>query len=246
MSDGHLIWRRPTIANYDRVGGETALKKGDGDMLKVRGPAMGCAVVMQGKLPRIHHDLALADRLLGRYITHQALRALGAQERITMVTSFRPKDPFKADDSVLETVRPISNLSELYFEFSEYRMAVLEERIRKQLAAIRERHRGGKSFSSEEFKSFLTMKFLKSESNPEECPAGLLAQALADSILQLLVVLYGYELRYFMIDVQIYSVRYNIGVDFEVQGHIVEAGEGLEYGKNYEGYWDGEKFVFQV
>ncbi|KAL9049099.1 MAG: hypothetical protein Q9162_007393 [Coniocarpon cinnabarinum] len=128
------------------VGGETALKKGDGETLKVRGPAMGCAVVMQG-----------------RYITHQALRALGAQERITMVTSFRPKDPTVKDDSVLTTVRPISNLSELFFEFGEYRLAMLEERIRQKLTNIRDRARLGKPFAIADFKAFLEeqQKFLE-------------------------------------------------------------------------------------
>ncbi|KAJ7607101.1 hypothetical protein DFH06DRAFT_1275273 [Mycena polygramma] len=29
-------------------------------------------------------------------------------------------------------------------------------------------------------------------------------------------------------------------------GHVVEGGETLEYGKNYDGYWDGEKFVNQL
>jgi hypothetical protein len=29
-------------------------------------------------------------------------------------------------------------------------------------------------------------------------------------------------------------------------GHIMEAGEGLEYGKNHDGYWDGEQFIKQV
>ncbi|KAJ7127915.1 hypothetical protein C8R44DRAFT_911203 [Mycena epipterygia] len=29
-------------------------------------------------------------------------------------------------------------------------------------------------------------------------------------------------------------------------GHLVEGGETLEYGKNYDGYWDGEKFVKQL
>ncbi|KAJ6483914.1 hypothetical protein C8R45DRAFT_829902 [Mycena sanguinolenta] len=29
-------------------------------------------------------------------------------------------------------------------------------------------------------------------------------------------------------------------------GHLQEGGESLEYGKTYEGYWDGEKFVNQV
>jgi hypothetical protein len=29
-------------------------------------------------------------------------------------------------------------------------------------------------------------------------------------------------------------------------GHIEDAGEGMEYGKNYEGYWDGARFIKQV
>ncbi|KAK5122458.1 hypothetical protein LTR85_004042 [Meristemomyces frigidus] len=120
------------------VGGETALRTADGDVMKVRGPQMGCAVVMQG-----------------RYITHQALRALGAQERITMVTSFRPKSPFLADDSVLTTVRGISDLSELYYEYGRYRLEMLEERIRVQLKHLREAHTAGKKTYTKAIKLFL-------------------------------------------------------------------------------------------
>jgi hypothetical protein len=29
-------------------------------------------------------------------------------------------------------------------------------------------------------------------------------------------------------------------------GYIIDAGEELEYGKSYEGYWDGTKFMMQV
>ncbi|KAJ7205486.1 hypothetical protein GGX14DRAFT_367159 [Mycena pura] len=31
-----------------------------------------------------------------------------------------------------------------------------------------------------------------------------------------------------------------------VDGHMVEAGEGMDYGKNHEGWWNGEKFVEQI
>ncbi|MCJ1253142.1 hypothetical protein MMC24_000949 [Lignoscripta atroalba] len=120
------------------IGGETALKTGNGDIMKVRGPQMGCAVVLQG-----------------RYIEHQALRALGATERITMVTSFRPRSPTLPDDTVLTTVRPISDLSELYFQFSEYRLEILEERIRNQLKKMRETKRGGKRTNTGSLKIFL-------------------------------------------------------------------------------------------
>jgi len=92
--------------------------------------------------------------LQGRYIEHQALRALGATERITMVTSFRPRCPALPDDTVLTTVRPISNLAELYFQFSEYRLEILEERIRDQLKLLRECNKGGKKINTTRLKKF--------------------------------------------------------------------------------------------
>jgi hypothetical protein len=121
------------------VGGETALRTATGEVLKVRGPQMGCGVVLQGK-----------------YITHQALRALGAQERITAVTSFRPKNPLARDDSSLRTVRPISNLNELYYDFSEYRLQIMGDRIETRLRAMRHRRRGGKKIDTVALKGFLT------------------------------------------------------------------------------------------
>jgi hypothetical protein len=120
------------------IGGETALRKGDGEVMKVRGPAMGHAVVLQG-----------------RYIEHQALRALGGSERITMVTSFRPKSAFIKDDTVLTTVRAISDLSELYSQYAEYRLEMLEERVRAHLKAIRDRKRARRSFDTAGTKAFM-------------------------------------------------------------------------------------------
>jgi hypothetical protein len=98
----------------------------------------GCAVILQG-----------------RYIEHQALRALGTSERITMVTSFRPRNPMVRDDTVLTTVRPISNLSELYHQFSQYRLEILEERIRLQLKELRESSASGRRIATSKLKSFL-------------------------------------------------------------------------------------------
>lgn len=98
----------------------------------------GCAVILQG-----------------RYITHQALRALGAQERITSVTSFRPRSPYLKDDTVLTTVRPISELPKLYYEFGEYRLAMLEERLRTQLRVMRDNNGAGKKLDTKSFKKFL-------------------------------------------------------------------------------------------
>ena len=91
----------------------------------------------------------------GRYIAHQALRALGSKERITSVTSFKAKDPLVKDDSNLNTTRGISDVAELYYEFGEYRLEMLEERIRAKLKTIRKHHTAGKRFDECSFKAFL-------------------------------------------------------------------------------------------
>lgn len=118
----------------DMIGGETAICTASGDVLRVRGPTMGCAVILQG-----------------RYITHQALQALGAKERITAVTSWRPRSPFVKDDSELRTVRPVSNLGELYPSFIDYRLDIVEQRIRQH----REHLAHGQPFDTRENKRFL-------------------------------------------------------------------------------------------
>ncbi|KAM0327634.1 hypothetical protein ACHAQA_005927 [Verticillium albo-atrum] len=100
------------------IGGETAVRTPSGEIMKIRGPSMGTAVVLQG-----------------RYIEHQALKAFGGSERISMVTSFRAKSPFLKDESVLTGVRGISNLSDLYTQYTEYRLEILEERIRARRKA---------------------------------------------------------------------------------------------------------------
>jgi hypothetical protein len=120
------------------VGGETALRTANGDVIRVRGPTEGCAVILQG-----------------RYITHQALRALGAKERITAVTSWRPRSPFVKDDSVLRTVRPVSDLKELYPDFAEYRLEIMEQRIRRAREELRFHREAGDRFDTLGHKAFL-------------------------------------------------------------------------------------------
>lgn len=72
-----------------------------------------------------------------------------------MVTSFRPKNPLLRDDTVLTTVRPISDLGELYAQFSEYRLEMLEERIRAELKAIRASRAAGRAVATSRLKAFL-------------------------------------------------------------------------------------------
>jgi hypothetical protein len=140
------------------IGGETAIMTGDGEIRKIRGPSMVC-LSRHGDLGKdgvlITFLQGCAAVLQGRYITHQALRALGATERITAVTSFRPKNPHLRDDTVLSTVRPISDLSTLYYEFSEYRLEMLVGRFQDQLKKLRVNNRAGKKTAVKQLKQFM-------------------------------------------------------------------------------------------
>ncbi|KAH7370941.1 hypothetical protein BKA65DRAFT_522461 [Rhexocercosporidium sp. MPI-PUGE-AT-0058] len=118
------------------IGGETALRTGSGEIKLVRGPCKGSAVMLQG-----------------RYIEHQALRAYGSQERITSITSFRPRDPLVRDDTRLTTIRPISNLVDIYTQVEDYQLENLKARIDAELANMRQ-DRGSGKYNSVRFKAF--------------------------------------------------------------------------------------------
>ncbi|KAF5002991.1 hypothetical protein FDECE_10465 [Fusarium decemcellulare] len=120
------------------VGGETALKTSDGNVIKVRGPQMGYAVLLQG-----------------RYIDHQALRALGGSERVSMVTSFRARSPMIRDDTVLKLVRPISNIDELYNEYAQYRFKMLEDRFRARREILDQSIQRKSTFNVQDVRAFI-------------------------------------------------------------------------------------------
>lgn len=91
----------------------------------------------------------------GRYITHQAMRALGAQERITSVTSFRPKSALLKDDTELRTVRGVSDLNELYYDFAEYRLKLMEEQVQHERERVWAARKAGEPFATASHKRFL-------------------------------------------------------------------------------------------
>ncbi|KAI9373540.1 hypothetical protein BJX61DRAFT_533106 [Aspergillus egyptiacus] len=104
-------------------GGETEIMKGDGTTMKVRAPQMGSAVLLQG-----------------RYITHTAAPVTNMPERVTIVTSFRPKNPTLLDEMTNANVRNKSHLTELYYQWTTYRLDVLAERARIAVDALRKRY----------------------------------------------------------------------------------------------------------
>ncbi|GAA6021524.1 hypothetical protein JCM10207_005790 [Rhodosporidiobolus poonsookiae] len=104
------------------LGGETALKTGDGRVIKARGPGAGSVVVMQG-----------------RHISHSALKAYNVAERITMVTSFRARDPMLDDGSILPTIRPSSKANRLNYQWSVYRLKLLSDRFALMAAGLEQK-----------------------------------------------------------------------------------------------------------
>ncbi|KAJ9299615.1 hypothetical protein DTO271G3_2499 [Paecilomyces variotii] len=105
------------------IDGETELRKGDGTTIKVKSPGMGGAVVLQG-----------------RHVSHLAIPAANMPERITMVTSFRPRSPLLLDDSTCMNVRNKSCLSEMYYQWTEYRLRLLSERFQHEADQLRTRY----------------------------------------------------------------------------------------------------------
>jgi hypothetical protein len=105
------------------VGGETELMGGNGQTLKVKAPQMGCATILQG-----------------RYITHTAAPAENMPERITVVTSFRPKDPTLTDETTNQNIRNKSHLTELYYQWTTYRLEVLAQRALAAKKALEDRY----------------------------------------------------------------------------------------------------------
>lgn len=79
------------------------------------------------------------------------------------MTSFRPKSSHLRDDTILNTVRPISDLSTLYYEFSEYRLEMLADRFQTQLKKLRSDNRAGKKTALKQLKDFMAsqIKFLE-------------------------------------------------------------------------------------
>ncbi|OCT49933.1 hypothetical protein CLCR_07267 [Cladophialophora carrionii] len=106
------------------TGGETEIQRGDGTTTKVRSPQMGGAVVLQG-----------------RHVSHIAIPTGNMPERITIVTSLRPRDPLLLESSSLMNVRNKSQLPELYYQWSSYRLHLLSERFRLEAERLDVAHR---------------------------------------------------------------------------------------------------------
>lgn len=93
--------------------------------------------------------------LQGRHITHTAAPAANMPERITIVTSFRPGDPTLLDETTNANVRNKSHLTELYYQWTTYRLEVLAERARIAVEALRKKYEENVKKTDEEGKKGL-------------------------------------------------------------------------------------------
>ena len=96
-----------------------------------------------------------ATILQGRYITHTAAPAANMPERVTIVTSFRPRDPTLLDETTNMNIRNKSHLAELYYQWTMYRLDVLAKRAQVAADTLRKRYEGNVMTSDAESKQGL-------------------------------------------------------------------------------------------
>jgi hypothetical protein len=137
------------------VGGETALMMGDGKVAKVEGPKQGWCNILQGRI--LKH---IATKPRGDYT-----------ERITSVCSFRPKDTI-LDESPITTVRPselsASRFNDFYQEYMNYRLDVLQDRIKALKSQINDSIDKGERFNQLDTIEFIQKKILEYADNTRQ------------------------------------------------------------------------------
>lgn len=129
-------------------GGETAIKTGDGSIIKARGANLGGCCLMQGG-----------------YTEHSALRATNAAERVSMVTSYCFAEP-DADDccTTLKSCDPVNDdMSMLLNIFMEYKLARLRDRCQSAIDKLHQSKGDGKLLTKDDVEPWVKeqITFLK-------------------------------------------------------------------------------------
>ena len=129
-------------------GGETAIRTGDGSVVKVKGPTIGGAVIMQGGCTE-----------------HAALRAVNVPERISMVSSYAFADPNLDDQyTSLRSVDLGNDHLPLFCNlFLQEKLIRLRGRIDSVLATLIEMEKNGETIQRLEFERWVMeqTKFLR-------------------------------------------------------------------------------------
>jgi hypothetical protein len=114
----------------DMTGGHTLLRKGLGGGNLVCAPPKMVSPIETQSLPKTNRfGKGSAYVLQGRCVAHAVQAFKGCKQRITAVTSFRPRNPFLQDQTRLCNVVEVSDSSELYSQFCQYRMTIAIERL---------------------------------------------------------------------------------------------------------------------
>ncbi|KAJ6120362.1 hypothetical protein N7523_004642 [Penicillium sp. IBT 18751x] len=121
------------------VGGETYIKKGNGEAQKVEGPQIGHAVMLQGG-----------------EVQHLAARAKGVSERISTITSYRAQVRNIYDSSYITNIRPYADLGSLYPQWTRYRLRKLRDEITHYLDQAE--NESNSSFQREELQNVITQQ----------------------------------------------------------------------------------------
>lgn len=148
------------------TGGAIVLQRADGSLFKMQRPQMGEAILLQG-----------------RYIVHEALKASGSKERMTMAASLWPRSPYIRDDTFLTRVRAISDTSQIYSQYAVYRLDMLRERIEGELSMIRGCKDTGRKVDTKALKEFISVQeaFLR-QTNDEILEDDKIVRGLSEEI----------------------------------------------------------------
>ncbi|ODV64212.1 uncharacterized protein ASCRUDRAFT_30935 [Ascoidea rubescens DSM 1968] len=126
----------------DMIGGETALKTGDGRILKINNYQKGWASLVHAHC-----------------LNHIALKPYCSIERITAVTALRAKDPLHMDPTVLTTIKPSvlhrSLYNEYYPEWMDYRLEIMLEKLKWLREKVQKDKKKGKDFNQIEMINYL-------------------------------------------------------------------------------------------
>ncbi|RSL95246.1 hypothetical protein CDV31_013977 [Fusarium ambrosium] len=121
-------------------GGETAIRTGDGSIVKVKSPTIGGAVIMQGGCTE-----------------HAALRAVNVPERISMVSSYAFADPNLDDQytSLRSVDLANDNLPVFCNVFLQEKLIRLRGRVDTVLATLDEKAKSGETIERHEFEQWI-------------------------------------------------------------------------------------------
>ena len=154
------------------AGGETAIRTGNGKLIKARGANLGGAVLMQGG-----------------NLEHAALRASNCSERVSMVTSYSFADP-DLDDSrtTLKSADFVNeDMNALKYAHLDYKLKRLRDRVNLAWDRVARQRAGNIEMNREEVDGWVKeqVAFLKQTSwELFERDANLMGQEMPEGILR--------------------------------------------------------------